>query len=122
MRSILVVEDSLAIREMVGFALKGEEFELTNAEDGLEALEVAKNKQFDLVITDHNMPNMLGLDMAEALRKMEGYQTTPILMLATESDPRLKEKGKAIGINGWVLKPLSPERFKLAINKLLNKA
>ena len=109
MRSILVVEDSFAFREMVGFALKGEEFELTNAEDGLEALEVAKNKQFDLVITDHNMPNMLGLDMAEALRKMEGYQTTPILMLATESDPRLKEKGKAIGINGWVLKPLSPE-------------
>ena len=87
-----------------------------------EALELAKSKNFDLVITDQNMPNMLGIDLALALRNMEQYKITPILMLTTESDPELKAKGKEIGINGWVLKPLSPERFKLAIGKLLDRA
>lgn len=119
MRSILIVEDSSTVREMVLFVLKDERLDLVEAEDGQEALEIAKKKQFDLIITDHNMPNMTGIELAIALRKIEAYQSTPILMLSTESDPRLRERGRDAGINGWVLKPLSPKTFKPTIEKLL---
>lgn len=119
MRSILIVEDSSTVREMVTFVLKDERLKIVEAEDGLEALDLAKKQNFDLVITDHNMPNMKGIDLAIALRNMGSYKETPILMLTTESDPRLKKVGKDIGITGWILKPLSPQRFKPAIEKLL---
>ncbi len=65
------------------------------------------------------MANMKGIDLAIAPRKLEAYKETSILMLTTESDPRLKKMGKDIGLTGWILKPLSPERFKPAIEKLL---
>lgn len=119
MKSILIVEDSSTVREMVVFVLKDDRLELVEAADGVEALALAKKREFDLVITDHNMPNMEGMDLAIALRDMEQYQSTPILMLTTESDPLLKSKGKEIGVNGWILKPLSPSKFKPAIEKLL---
>lgn len=122
MRSILIVEDSSTVREMVTFVLKDERLKIVEAEDGLEALDLAKKQNFDLVITDHNMPNMKGIDLAIALRNMGSYKETPILMLTTESDPRLKKVGKDIGITGWILKPLSPQRFKPAIEKLLDIA
>ncbi|KZY38876.1 MULTISPECIES: response regulator [unclassified Oleiphilus] len=122
MRSILIVEDSSTVREMVTFVLKDERLKIVEAEDGLEALDLAKKQNFDLVITDHNMPNMKGIDLAIALRNMESYKETPILMLTTESDPRLKKVGKDTGITGWILKPLSPQRFKPAIEKLLDIA
>lgn len=122
MRSILVVEDSSTVREMVMFVLKDERLNIVEAEDGVEALDLAKRQRFDLVVTDHNMPNMKGIDLAIALRELDAYKTTPILMLTTESDPRLKQIGKEIGVTGWILKPLSPERFKPAIEKLLDIA
>lgn len=119
MKSILIVEDSSTVRSMVAFVLKDKKLQIEEAEDGEEALEKAKKHHFDLIITDHNMPNMNGMDLSEALRNTEEYADTPILMLTTESDPQLKKRGKDLGLTGWVLKPLSPERFKPAIEKLL---
>lgn len=119
MKSILIVDDSSTVRDMVLFVLKDTKFLLAEAEDGLEALGLATCKQFDLIITDLNMPNMTGIELAEALRNLENYRNTPILMLTTESDPVLKQKGKDLGLTGWVMKPLSPARFKPAVEKLL---
>ena len=121
MKLVLIVEDSSTVREMVAFVLKGENIKTVEAEDGVIALDLAKKHNFDLIITDHNMPNMLGIDLAYELRQLEEYQTTPILMLTTESDPKLKKRGKEIGVTGWILKPLSPSRFKAAIDKLLTE-
>lgn len=122
MKRILVVDDSSTVREMVTFVLKDTKFELVEAEDGLEAFEIAKKKQFDLVITDLNMPNMNGLELTEALRNLKGFRDIPILMLSTEADPLLKKQGKDLGLTGRVLKPLSPARFKPAVERLLGVA
>jgi len=122
MKNILIVEDSSTVRKLVAFLLKGDDISISEAEDGEEGLILAKEKNFDLLISDYNMPNMNGLELVTALRTMEHYQNLPILMLTTESDPELKEQGKALGLTGWIIKPLNPEIFKKVVGKVLKKA
>jgi len=119
MKHILIVEDSFSIRELVAFLLKSDDIAISKAEDGLGGLELAKKQHFDLMISDHNMQNMNGLDLVVELRKIEKYQTLPILMLSTESDPALKQRGRDLGLIGWIVKPVNPDNFKKTIEKIL---
>ena len=84
----------------------------------VEGLNEARNQQFDMIISDINMPNMTGISMVSKIRRLEGYEHTPIIMLTTESSDFKKEKAKKMGATGWLQKPFDPERLMKAVNKL----
>ena len=119
MASILTADDSASMRQMVSFTLKGAGYEVVEATNGKEALEIAKTRQFDLVITDMNMPHMDGLSLITELRNLSEFKFTPILMLTTESGADKKQAGKAAGATGWIVKPFDPERLLSTVNKVL---
>jgi len=119
MASILAVDDSASMRQMVSFALKNAGHEVVEAVDGVDALSTAKNNKVNLVITDVNMPNMDGISLIKELRNLPDYKFIPILMLTTESAPEKKQEGKSAGATGWLVKPFDPDQLLATINKVL---
>lgn len=119
MASILAVDDSASMRQMVSFTLKSAGHNVTEAEDGMVALNKAKTASFDLVITDVNMPNMDGITLIAELRKLPNFKFTPLLMLTTESSTDKKMAGKNAGATGWIVKPFNPDQLLAVINKAL---
>ena len=119
MASILTVDDSASMRQMVSFTLKGAGHDVTEASDGQEALNFAKGKKFDLVLSDVNMPNMDGIELTKSLRTLPDFKYTPILMLTTEAGLNKKQDGKAAGATGWIVKPFNPEQLLTTIKKVL---
>ncbi len=119
MAKILAVDDSVSMRGMVAFTLRGAGHEVAEAENGQLALDVARGSSFDLVLADVNMPVMDGLTMVKALRAKADYQGVPILMLTTESDTNKKMEGKAAGATGWLVKPFDPEKLLATVNRVL---
>jgi two-component system chemotaxis response regulator CheY len=118
-RLILTVDDSSTMRQMITFTLKGASFDVVEAGDGVDALEVAKGKKLSLIITDVNMPRMDGITLVQRLRALPEFKFTPILVLTTESDAAMKQKGKEAGATGWIVKPFSPEKLLDVVNKVL---
>ena len=119
MKKILAVDDSASMRQMVSFTLKKAGFDVTEAKDGQEALEIAKSSQFDVVISDVNMPIMDGITLVQNLRTLTQFKFTPILMLTTESGTDKKTEGKAAGATGWIVKPFNPEQLLAVIKKVV---
>lgn len=118
-KTILAVDDSASIRQMVSFTLKGAGYEVTEAVDGQDAFDKAKQRTFNLVLTDINMPRMDGIKLLESLRKTSQYQAIPILMLTTESTDEMKAKGRSAGATGWLVKPFNPESLLAVIKKVI---
>jgi len=118
-KTILAVDDSGSLRQMVSFSLKAAGYGVVEAVDGQDALNKAKLQQVDLVLTDQNMPSMDGLSLIKALRGMKNYQKVPILMLTTESGDDMKAKARAAGANGWLVKPFDPARLNEVVKKLI---
>ena len=119
MRRILSVDDSTSIRQMVNFTLGKAGYEVVEAVDGKDGLDKAGAGKFDLIITDLNMPNMDGIQMMTAVRKLPGYTFTPILMLTTESQAEKKAAGRQAGATGWIVKPFNAEQLISVIQKLV---
>ncbi|AZQ12497.1 response regulator [Shewanella sp. JM162201] len=119
MKKILAVDDSASMRQMVGFTLKTAGFDVTEACNGDEALKVAQTGQFDLVISDVNMPVMDGITLIRNLRTLPAYKFTPLLMLTTESGGDKKQEGRAAGATGWIVKPFNPEQLLATVRKVL---
>ena len=119
MTRILAVDDSASMRQMVGFTLKAAGYDVTEAEDGKVALEIAQKGSYNLVLSDVNMPNMDGLTLVRSLRALPAYKFTPMLMLTTESTPEKKMEGKAAGATGWLVKPFNPDQLIATIKKVL---
>jgi len=119
-KTILAVDDSASIRQMVAFTLRGAGYEVIEAVDGQDALDKANHYQVNLVLTDINMPRMDGLKLLELLRKLTSYQSIPILMLTTESGGEMKTKGRAAGATGWLAKPFNPKSLLDVIGKVIN--
>jgi two-component system chemotaxis response regulator CheY len=119
MATILAVDDSASMRQMVTFTLKGAGYDVQEACDGSEALNIAKTKKFDLVLSDVNMPIMDGIQLVAELRKLAEYKFVPILMLTTESSGDTKMAGKKAGATGWIVKPFNPEQLLNTIKKVL---
>jgi two-component system chemotaxis response regulator CheY len=119
MRQILTVDDSSSIRQMVGFTLTKAGYQVTEAVDGKDGLTKAGQQKFDLVITDLNMPNMDGVQMIAAIRKLPGYGFTPILMLTTESQAEKKADGRKAGATGWIVKPFNADQLVAVVQKLV---
>lgn len=118
-KTILTVDDSGSLRQMVAFSLKAAGYDVIQAVDGQDGLNKAKEKTVDLVLTDQNMPIMDGLTLISNLRTLASYQKVPILMLTTESSDEMKAKGKAAGANGWLVKPFDPKRLIEVVQKVI---
>ncbi len=119
MATILAVDDSASMRQMVTFTLKGAGYDVVDAVDGVDALNKAKAKKFDLVVTDVNMPNKDGITLIKDLRALPDYKFIPMLMLTTESGSDKKMQGKAAGATGWIVKPFNPDQLLKTVNKVL---
>jgi two-component system chemotaxis response regulator CheY len=119
MRQILSVDDSASIRQMVSFTLNKAGYQVTEAVDGKDGLVKAEMKKVDLIITDLNMPNMDGIQMITAVRKLPGYGFTPILMLTTESQAEKKDAGRKAGATGWIVKPFNADQLIAVVQKLV---
>jgi two-component system chemotaxis response regulator CheY len=117
--TILAVDDSASMRQMVSFTLKHAGYEVIEAADGVDALEYARNNSVNLVLTDVNMPRMDGISLVRELRQLSAYKFTPMLVLTTESGPEKKMQGKQAGATGWLVKPFNPEKLLATIAKVL---
>lgn len=120
MAYILSVDDAKSIREMVSAILTNAGHEVTIACDGQEAMEIARTKTFDLVLSDVNMPGMTGISLVNKLRRLTGYEHTPMIMLTTESSDYKKKKAKSMGATGWLQKPFTPDRLIAAVDRLVD--
>jgi two-component system chemotaxis response regulator CheY len=118
-KTILAVDDSSSLRQMVAFSLKAAGYQVIEAVDGQDGLDKAKQQAVDLVLTDQNMPRMDGLALIKTLRTLPTYAKTPILMLTTESSDEMKSKGRAAGANGWLVKPFDPQRLIEVVKKVI---
>ena len=119
MHSILAVDDSASMRQMVSFTLKNAGFNVVEAVDGQDALEKANSRDFNLVLTDQNMPRMDGITLIKSLRAMPQYKSVPILMLTTESSDAMKQQGRAAGATGWLVKPFDPQKLIEVVKKVI---
>lgn len=119
MARILTVDDSKVIRDLVKAALVENGHNVVTADDGVQGLEATRNQQFDMILSDINMPNMTGISMVSKVRRLPGYEHIPIIMLTTESSDFKKDKAKKMGATGWLQKPFDPERLMKAVNKLI---
>ena len=117
--TILAVDDSASMRQMVSFTLREAGYEVVEAVDGAAALEYATENRVDLVLTDVNMPRMDGITLVRELRQLEHYRYVPMLMLTTESGADRKLEGKAAGATGWLVKPFNPEKLIATIERVL---
>jgi two-component system chemotaxis response regulator CheY len=119
MHSILAVDDSASMRQMVSFTLKSAGYHVVEAVDGQDAWEKSGSRDFDLVLTDQNMPRMDGLGLTRRLRENPRFKTTPILILTTESSDQMKQAGRGAGATGWMVKPFDPVKLIEVIRKVI---
>lgn len=118
-KTILAVDDSGSLRQMVVFSLNAAGYQVIEAVDGEDALNKAQTQVVDLVLTDQNMPNMDGLTLIKSLRNLSSYQKVPILMLTTESSDEMKALGRAAGATGWLVKPFDPKRLLDVVQRVI---
>ncbi len=119
MKTVLSVDDSASVRQMVKLTLTGAGYEVIQANDGAEGLAKARGQAVDMVLTDVNMPVMNGLALIRELRQLPSYKGVPIIFLTTESDEALKREAKAAGATGWITKPFQQEQLVAVVKKVL---
>lgn len=119
MHSILAVDDSASMRQMVSFTLKNAGFNVVEAVDGQDAWEKAGKNDFNLVLTDQNMPRLDGIGLTRRLRGLPQYRSTPILILTTESGDEMKRAGREAGATGWLVKPFDPAKLIEVIRRVM---
>jgi two-component system chemotaxis response regulator CheY len=117
-KTILVIDDSASLRQVVKMALTGAGYSVLEAGDGQAALALLDGRQINMAICDVNMPNMNGIEFVKAAKALSTYKFMPILMLTTESQEEKKEQGKAAGAKAWMVKPFSPTQLVNAVSKL----
>ncbi len=117
-KTIMTVDDSASVRQMVGFTLKNEGYNVVEASDGKDALAKLKGK-IDMIVTDLNMPNMDGIELIRNVRANPSYKFIPIVMLTTESQASKKQEGKSAGATGWIVKPFKPDQLLSVVKKVL---
>ena len=118
-KSILVVDDTRSMRKMVATVLQSAGYSVEEAGDGAEALEKAKARVFDLVVTDHNMPRMDGVTLVRSLRGLTQYDDVALIVLSTETGAELKAMGREAGATGWMAKPFDPTRMLDIVRQFL---
>jgi two-component system chemotaxis response regulator CheY len=117
-KTILTIDDSRTMRDMLKLALTGAGHAVVQADDGVAGVEALEGGAFDVIITDINMPRMDGFGVIEAVRRHPGHRATPILVLTTESEPARKQRARDAGATGWIVKPFDPAKLIAAVAKV----
>ncbi len=120
MASILAVDDSISMRQMMTITLEGGGHDVVTAEDGMSALGIARTTVFDLVITDLQMPRMDGITLIGELRKLPGFRHKPMFMLTTESTDDKKQAGRLAGATGWIVKPIEARQLRKLVRRVVD--
>lgn len=118
-KTIMIVDDSASLRQVVNIALKGAGYDVIEACDGQDALSKLNGQKIHLIISDVNMPNMDGLTFVREARQLPAYKFTPVIMLTTEAGDTKKQEGQAAGAKAWVTKPFQPAQMLTAVSKLV---
>ncbi len=117
-KTIITIDDSMSIREIVRLSLAPYGYKVLTAEDGIRGLELCSANKVDLVLTDLNMPRMDGISLISKLRGLPAYRFTPIVMLTTESQTSKKMAGKQAGATGWIVKPFDSPKLLQIVQRL----
>lgn len=120
-KCLLVVDDSVTVRQVLQMTLANAGFNVVEAEDGHDALNKLAENSVDMLITDLNMPNMDGLELIKQVRQNRSHRFTPIVMLTTESSEDKKLAGREAGASGWIVKPFKPEQLLKVVKMVLGK-
>ncbi|MDR7023837.1 two-component system, chemotaxis family, response regulator CheY [Pseudomonas peli] len=118
-KTILIVDDSASIRQVVGMTLKGAGYDVIEGVDGKDALTKLDGRKVHLIISDVNMPNMDGITFLKNVKQLPNYKFTPVIMLTTEAGDGKKGEGQAAGAKAWVVKPFQPAQMLTAVSKLI---
>lgn len=118
-KTILVVDDSWSVRQLVSLTLQSAGYDVIEAIDGDDALTKLTGQEIHLIICDVNMPNMDGISFVKEAKKSDNYKFTPVIMLTTESQETKKQEGQAAGAKAWVVKPFRPDQLLSAVSKLI---
>ncbi|HEX2603840.1 MAG TPA: response regulator [Oxalicibacterium sp.] len=118
-KTIMIVDDSASLRQVVSISLRGAGYEVIEGCDGTDALKKLTGQKIHLIISDVNMPNMDGISLVKAVKAMPAYKFTPIVMLTTESQDSKKQEGQAAGAKAWVTKPFNPPQLLAVVQKLV---
>ncbi len=118
-KTIMIVDDSVTLRQVVSIALRNAGYDVIEGADGKDALAKLTGQKVHLVISDVNMPNMDGITFVTELKKLPAYKFTPVIMLTTEAGEDKKASGQAAGAKAWVVKPFKPEQMLTAVSKLI---
>ncbi len=117
-QTILVIDDSTSLRQIVAMALKGAGYTVLEAGDGVAALALLDGRKIGMAVCDVNMPRMNGIEFVKAAKALPAYRFLPVLMLTTESQESKKDEGRAAGAKAWMVKPFSPSSLLNAVSKL----
>ena len=118
-KTIMIIDDSVSLRQVVAIALNSAGYDVLEACDGQDALARLTGQKVHLMICDVNMPNMDGITFLKAVRAHPAYKFTPVIMLTTEAGEDKKKEGQAAGARAWVVKPFKPEQLLVAVSKLI---
>jgi two-component system chemotaxis response regulator CheY len=118
-KNIMTVDDSPSLRQMVCVVLRGADYEVIEAVDGVNALSKLSGQEVHLFLVDVNMPNMGGLEFTRQIRAMPEYKFIPIVLLTTESSAEKKLEGKAAGATAWIIKPFDPDQLLAVVKKVM---
>ena len=118
-KTIMTVDDSTSVRQMVSFTLREAGYDVMEAVDGKDALSKLNGTSVNMIITDLNMPNLDGIGLIRQVRANQAYKFVPIVMLTTESQDTKKQEGKAAGATGWIVKPFKPDQLLAVVKKVL---
>ncbi|WAJ37151.1 response regulator [Pseudomonas sp. GOM7] len=118
-KTILIIDDSASIRQVVGMTLKGAGYDVIEGCDGKDALTKLDGRKVHLIISDVNMPNMDGITFLKNVKQLPNYKFTPVIMLTTEAGDAKKSEGQAAGAKAWVVKPFQPAQMLTAVSKLI---
>jgi two-component system chemotaxis response regulator CheY len=118
-KTVMIVDDSASLRQVVSIALKGAGYEVLEACDGQDALAKLDGRKINLVISDVNMPRLDGIGFVKQMKGNPAYKFTPVIMLTTEAGEGKKQEGQAAGAKAWVVKPFQPQQMLDAVSKLI---
>ena len=118
-KTIMIVDDSASLRQVVGISLRSAGYDVLEGSDGTDALKKLTGQKVHLIISDVNMPNMDGITLVKKVKELPAYKFTPIVMLTTESQEGKKREGQAAGAKAWMLKPFNPPQLLAVVQKLV---
>lgn len=119
-RKVLTVDDASTMRKMISLTLKAAGYEVLEANDGPEALDLISKMDIDMMILDVNMPKMNGIEVVKRVRRNDRHIKTPIIMLTTETEEAVRNEAKIAGATGWINKPFQQDHLVGAVGKVFS--